>query len=174
MASSSQRCNWHTFNNGFPSIALQYCDHHSIKVGVVGGSKQHARENRKILGEKYPNIQFEMVVDGYLDANELTAELTSNNLAVCFLGLGTPLQELVASRLSRLFPNTFFICCGGAIDVQVGRKTRAPNWIVDSYFEWLYRLVKEPFRIVRYIKLFRFLQILYVYKTDKVNLWRDL
>ncbi|MEO1645518.1 MAG: WecB/TagA/CpsF family glycosyltransferase, partial [Chloroflexota bacterium] len=37
-----------------------------------------------------------------------------------------------------------------------GKVPRAPQWMIDYKLEWLYRLYKEPWRIVRMMRLPRF------------------
>ena len=46
---------------------------------------------------------------------------------------------------------------GGSLDVFAGRVERAPDLWIRLGLEWLYRLLKEPRRIGRMMKLPRFL-----------------
>ena len=46
---------------------------------------------------------------------------------------------------------------GGSFDVFSGNIKRAPKWMQKIGLEWLYRLIKEPKRIFRQIKLVKFL-----------------
>ncbi len=54
-----------------------------------------------------------------------------------------------APRLDR----GLLIGLGGALDVLAGRKKRAPLRLRRLGLEWLYRLVREPSRIKRMIRL---------------------
>ena len=45
---------------------------------------------------------------------------------------------------------------GGTLDVLAGAAERAPEIWCDLGFEWLYRLIKEPKRIVRMMALPKF------------------
>lgn len=38
---------------------------------------------------------------------------------------------------------------GGSLDVICGNIKRAPNWMCSLGLEWLYRLIKEPWRFKR-------------------------
>lgn len=42
---------------------------------------------------------------------------------------------------------------GGTFDYEAGRIKRAPTWIQKIGMEWLWRLIKEPKRIIRQMAL---------------------
>lgn len=48
------------------------------------------------------------------------------------------------------------IGCGGALDVISGELKRAPKFMIDNNLEWFYRLIQEPWRILRQFKLLKF------------------
>jgi N-acetylglucosaminyldiphosphoundecaprenol N-acetyl-beta-D-mannosaminyltransferase len=43
----------------------------------------------------------------------------------------------------------FVMGVGGTLDVVAGRVRRAPRWMQQTGFEWLFRLVQEPRRMWR-------------------------
>ncbi|HZY46150.1 MAG TPA: WecB/TagA/CpsF family glycosyltransferase, partial [Anaerolineae bacterium] len=45
---------------------------------------------------------------------------------------------------------------GGAFDFIIGKQKRAPKWIQRIGLEWLYRLIREPWRWKRQLALPRF------------------
>ena len=46
---------------------------------------------------------------------------------------------------------------GGSLDGFAGNVKRAPRWMIRLNLEWLYRLIKEPWRIGRMMRLPKFL-----------------
>ena len=46
---------------------------------------------------------------------------------------------------------------GGSLDGFAGNVKRAPQWMIKLNLEWLYRLIKEPWRIGRMMRLPKFL-----------------
>jgi len=46
---------------------------------------------------------------------------------------------------------------GGAFDYLSGTVKRAPLWLRNAGFEWLYRLVRQPWRFSRQVSLFKFI-----------------
>jgi N-acetylglucosaminyldiphosphoundecaprenol N-acetyl-beta-D-mannosaminyltransferase len=72
---------------------------------------------------------------------------------IVLVALGSPRQEIFASKLVKHVPGVFAVGCGGALDVLAGKVRRAPRFMVEHKLEWLYRLWKEPSRWRRQIVL---------------------
>ena len=72
-----------------------------------------------------------------------------------FVGLGAPKQELWIHRHLHRFDKGVFLGVGAAIDFCAGRVTRAPRWMQNAGFEWLYRWSRDPSRLTkRYLRDF--------------------
>ena len=67
--------------------------------------------------------------------------------------LGAPRQEIWMKNNAELLNAGLMIGLGGAMDVYAGVVERAPRKWRKLGLEWLYRLIKEPRRIKRMIKL---------------------
>ena len=46
---------------------------------------------------------------------------------------------------------------GGSLDSFAGTVKRAPKWMIRMNLEWFYRLLKQPSRFVRMLRLPKFL-----------------
>lgn len=80
--------------------------------------------------------------NGYSDLN---LESIHDN-SVLFVGLGTPRQENWSMQhldWAREH-NISIVTVGGYFDFEGGVYKRAPKWIRQTRFEWLYRLAKNP------------------------------
>ncbi len=64
-----------------------------------------------------------------------------------FLALGVPKQDQVAIELRKLLPEASFIGVGGSFELLGLQKIRAPLWMQNAGFEWLFRLISEPRRL---------------------------
>lgn len=78
-------------------------------------------------------------------ANELR-KIETKHADIVWVGLGTPKQDLVAHRLSRMSSLTF-ICVGAAFDFSAGNLRHAPGWMQTAGLEWFFRLLQEPRRL---------------------------
>jgi N-acetylglucosaminyldiphosphoundecaprenol N-acetyl-beta-D-mannosaminyltransferase len=68
---------------------------------------------------------------------------------IVLVAYGAPLQELwIARNLAHLEAGVG-IGVGGAFDYLSGTVTRAPEWMRRAGLEWLYRLVRQPWRARR-------------------------
>jgi len=74
---------------------------------------------------------------------------------VVFIAMGSPRQEFLMQRYLQEY-KALYMGLGGSFDVYSGMKNRAPKIFVDLGLEWFYRLLKEPTRISRQLKLVKF------------------
>lgn len=76
-----------------------------------------------------------------------------------FVALGSPMQERVISELFKIHPACLYMGVGGSFDILAGVTERAPMWMRRRGLEWLFRLVKQPARILRYSALLKFVAL---------------
>ena len=71
----------------------------------------------------------------------------------CFLAVGSPQQEVLAHSLgTRGVARGLAMCVGASLDFLTGAQRRAPRWVQRAGIEWLYRLLRNPRRLVhRYL-----------------------
>ena len=71
----------------------------------------------------------------------------------CFIAVGAPQQEILASRLKpRGVARGLALCVGASINFLTGEEHRAPTWMQHIGMEWMYRLMHAPRRLAhRYL-----------------------
>jgi exopolysaccharide biosynthesis WecB/TagA/CpsF family protein len=71
----------------------------------------------------------------------------------CFLAVGSPQQEIIALKLKeRGVARGLALCIGASINFVTGIERRAPLWMQNLGFEWLFRLLRSPRRMAwRYL-----------------------
>jgi len=68
----------------------------------------------------------------------------------CFLAIGSPQQEIIAQKLKeRGIARGLALCVGAAVNYVTGIEKRAPNWMQQLGFEWLFRLLQNPRRMAK-------------------------
>jgi N-acetylglucosaminyldiphosphoundecaprenol N-acetyl-beta-D-mannosaminyltransferase len=123
----------------------------------------------------YPNVKVDFNSPPYspefaLEENELMIQkINSFSPSVLFIGMTAPKQEKWAfANLNKL--NVGHVCCIGAVfDYYAGTKKRAPKWMIDNGFEWMYRLITEPRRTWRRYLVNNFRFILLIVKEKLKN-----
>lgn len=65
---------------------------------------------------------------------------------VLFIGMTAPKQEKWGANNFEILKTNHICCIGAVFDFCAMTKRRAPEWIVNIGFEWLFRLLQEPRR----------------------------
>lgn len=131
-------------------------------VYFLGGKPGVAVEAAEKMQAKYPGLSVVGCHDGYFqktgeESDAVVEEINRSGAVILFVCLGVPAQEKwMAENRSRLKVGVM-AGLGGSLDVFAGKAKRAPKIFIRLGLEWLYRLLKEPRRIGRMMKLPKFL-----------------
>ena len=139
-----------------PKQVLDFCNNYSLSIAIIGSTVSNNKQAVENIKRNYKKVKVVYNSDGYDSKINIIESLKRVKTDFIFLGLGSPKQELFAKELIEQGQNYKIINCGGAIDILSGKKKRAPTAIQKLNLEWFYRMVIEPRRISRYLKLFRF------------------
>ncbi len=124
-------------------------------LGAKPGVAEAAAENIK---KEYPGISIAGTNDGYFDSDAPVIEkINASKADLLLVCLGARKQELWMRDNRDSLDVRLMAGLGGSLDVFAGVVQRAPEKWQKHGFEWLYRLIKEPKRITRMIKLPLFL-----------------
>jgi N-acetylglucosaminyldiphosphoundecaprenol N-acetyl-beta-D-mannosaminyltransferase len=119
--------------------------------GGKPGTAQRASENLK---KEHPALKITGFRDGYFDTNEpVLAEITASKPNVLIVCLGAPKQERWMTENRSQLGNCVMLGLGGSLDIWAGTVKRAPPVFIKLNAEWLWRLLRQPSRIGRIIKL---------------------
>ena len=87
-----------------------------------------------------------------------------------FVCLGCPAQEKwIYTNRKKLGGVVLFLALGGSLDGYSGNVKRAPKIFIKLGLEWFYRLLCEPSRIGRMMKLPKFYFGTWMYKLSGKN-----
>ena|SRR3989344_7044097 len=146
-----------------------------ITVGFLGGGYGIAEKTAECLKKKYPGLKITFAQEEVSKTRQ-THVLTSSEFRIqsseshnhelitripatdiLFVAFGSPKQEIwIYENLDKL-PVKIAIGVGGAFDFLSGKVKRAPVWIRKIGFEWLYRLINQPWRSKRQLALIKFI-----------------
>ncbi|KKS91908.1 MAG: Glycosyl transferase, WecB/TagA/CpsF family [Parcubacteria group bacterium GW2011_GWC1_43_12] len=126
------------------------------KIFFFGAKEGAAKKAAENLGREL-NIE---TLGGFIDDSRAIQKINLSGAEILFVGLGMPKQERwIARNLPQLPRVKIAIGIGGAFDFISGRVERAPKWMQKAGFEWLWRLIIQPWRIRR------------IYRSVAVFLW---
>ena len=139
----------------------------AFRLFLLGGKPGIAQQAKEKIEEKYPNIICG-VHDGYFkDDRQVIDEINQSGADMVFVCLGAPKQEIWMYENKDKLKVKAMLGLGGSLDVFAGQAKRAPQIFIKLGLEWLYRLLKEPWRIGRMMKLPQFLFGIIAYRFSK-------
>lgn len=100
-----------------------------------------------IAGYDCPYIQLEPDAAHATEEAEICRRITDAKTDLLIVGLGNPKQELFVHRNAERLKGLVAIGLGGTVNFLSKRTRRAPKWIQNIGFEWLYRTIQEPRRL---------------------------
>lgn len=143
-----------------------------LRVFLLGGAPTVAERTALQLQTEIPDLKISGVYSGKADeTSEIIGAINKSRSDILLVAFGAPKQEKwLAENLNRT-KCKIGIGLGGSFDFVAGVKKRAPIWMQKSGLEWLYRLYKEPRRIVRQLALPKFLWLVLInrFKTNKTT-----
>ncbi len=114
----------------------------------------------KRMGEKYVGFKAAGTSHGYVKPDgypELIEKINASGADILFVCLGVPMQEKWIYENRSNINAKLIVGLGGTLDVFAGTVKRAPKFFVKLNLEWFYRLLKEPKRLGRMMKLPKFI-----------------
>ena len=130
------------------------------KLYLLGSKPGIADQAGQKLKTKYPGLTVCGTADGYFkDEAAVVTKINEAAPNVVFVCLGAPKQEkFIRNHLDEMNA-TLYLGLGGSLDGYAGVAQRAPRWMINLSLEWLYRLMKEPKRLGRMMRLPKFVLI---------------
>ena len=137
---------------------LTQLDAIGASVYLLGGTEAEVRGARGRIEARLSRLRIVGARRGYFDVggaeNEaVVAEINAASPQALLVAMGFPLQERwIAANLSHLNVNVA-IAEGGSLSFISRVTRRAPAWMRRAGLEWLFRLMRQPWRLRRQLAL---------------------
>lgn len=122
-------------------------------LGAAEGVAAKAAEN---LTSRFPGLK---VVETYSppygfekdeqEIEKIRQKIRAAHPHILIVGLGCPKQELFIFHNKDKLGVPISLGLGASLDYEAGNVKRAPKWMADHGFEWLYRIIQEPKRMAK-------------------------
>ncbi|MBI2887785.1 MAG: WecB/TagA/CpsF family glycosyltransferase [Chloroflexi bacterium] len=125
-------------------------------VYLLGAAPGVAQQAAEALRQRHPGLVISGAYAGAPGPDEEEALVERINAAgprILLVAFGSPQQELWIARQRERLQVAVAIGVGGAFDFFSGKVRRAPRWMRALGLEWLYRLLREPWRWRRMLRL---------------------
>lgn len=125
---------------------------------LLGGKPGIGEQAAKKMLEKHPKLRIVGIADGYFQEEAPVIEkINASGADALFVCLGAPKQEQFMVRNRDTLSVKLMAGLGGSLDAFAGTVKRAPRWMIRMNLEWLYRLIQEPKRFKRMLRLPKYL-----------------
>lgn len=142
----------------FGTAMIEYCAKSGRSVYLLGAKPGVAEQAAENLKQRFDGLIVAGTHDGYFqDDAEAAAWIRESGADMALICLGAPKQEKFMAKYGEATGAKLLLGLGGSLDVFAGVARRAPSFYVDHNLEWFYRLIKNPSRIGRMMKLPLFL-----------------
>jgi len=140
-----------------PDLMWKYCELASSRdesIYLYGGSVLTLASLQVRLLQEFPGLKIagaysppfrELTIEESL---EVISNINASGAGSVWVSLGCPKQEIWMANHREII-NAVMIGVGAAFDYHAGIIMRAPKWMQNAGFEWLYRLASEPRRLWR-------------------------
>lgn len=125
------------------------------RVFLLGAGKGIAHGAANTLLERFPTLAIVGIEQGErhwwrLSDFDLRGKINRSHANILFVAYGAPKQDVwIARNLPHLHSVRIAMGVGGTFDFLAGKVRRAPALFRNLGFEWLWRLVMQPWRFQR-------------------------
>lgn len=125
-----------------------------LRLFLLGSKPGVAEQAAELLQKKHPTLCICGTADGYFaqDSDAVQA-IRAARADVVYVCLGAPKQEMFMQKNLDDSGAKLMLGLGGTLDVVAGHVKRAPRWMQKLGLEWLYRLLRQPSRFGRMLRL---------------------
>jgi len=141
----------------FATVLMQEMAGRGQSVFLYGAKPGIAERAGAALLAQYPGLMLAGTADGYGDDGPVIDAIRAAEPDLLLVCMGAPKQEFWMAAHRGQLGAGLMVGLGGALDVFAGTVQRAPVGWRRLGLEWLYRLLKEPRRIGRMMRLPLFL-----------------
>lgn len=125
---------------------------------LLGSKPGVAEQAAEKLVERYPGLKIVGTHDGYFkDDGPVIEQIRQSGADLLFVCLGAPKQEKWMRDHGKETGAHLMLGLGGVLDVFSGNVQRAPEVFQKAGLEWFYRLLTNPSRFGRMMRLPLFL-----------------
>jgi N-acetylglucosaminyldiphosphoundecaprenol N-acetyl-beta-D-mannosaminyltransferase len=141
-------------------VLAEHCARRGYRLFLLGAAPGVAEAAAQRLTSENPGLKVAGTYPGSPhpdDEEDVIARVRAAAPELLLVAYGVPAEEVWIARHRNRLGVPVMLGVGGAFDFVAGVARRAPPWMRRGGLEWLYRLVRQPWRWRRQLALPRFL-----------------
>lgn len=159
---------------GLMEDLLKIASDRRLRVLMIGGKENLALQLAQCYNDQFPKAKFkglqgmENIQNPGIDEEDKIFSIVADYKPhLVFVAFGSPYQELWIDCHKKEFNKCVVMGVGGAFDYLSGNIARSPVFIQKIGLEWLYRLISQPWRWRRQMRLIKFIWLIIKQKLKK-------
>lgn len=158
----------------FAAGLLQELSRTGGRLYLLGSKPGVAEQAAEKMLAQHPGLVVCGTADGYFqDETAVVAAINAAKPDVLFVCLGAPKQETFMQAHQHELQVKLMVGLGGTLDAFAGTLRRAPGWMIRLNLEWLYRLIKEPRRFRRMLRLPKYILAVIAERIRGKKTWEN-
>lgn len=130
----------------------ELCEQRGLSLYLLGSEPDIARQAADRLRSRHPDLRIAGTHHGYFDPDSPHGERVLEDIEqsrpdIVLVGMGSPKQELWVEHVAQRVSTSVLWTVGALFDYVSGLVPRAPSWMADNGWEWVFRLAVEPRRM---------------------------
>jgi len=129
------------------------------RVFLVGARPEVLARVEERFAREIPRLEVAGAMHGYFTEEErpaVVARVIAARPHLLLVAMGAHRQEAFVREVAAAGVVPLVLTVGGSLDAYSGVVPRPPRWVLKLRLEWLYRLLRQPFRAPRMVALPRF------------------
>lgn len=152
---------------GLMEDLLRMASSRRLRVLMIGGKENLALRLAQCYSDQFPEAKFKGILGienikspKAGEERKIFSIVAAYKPHLIFVAFGSPDQELWIAHHKKEFNKCVVMGVGGAFDYLSGRVTRATVIIQKIGLEWLFRLISQPWRWKRQLRLLKFIRLI--------------
>ncbi len=144
-----------TGSDGVPKIAARAAQE-GWRLYLLGAAPGIAEESAQKLVAQHPTLQIAGIYAGSPapeEADDIITRINACDADILFVAYGAPKQDQWIAQYRDRLNVAVALGVGGTFDFIAGVVPRAPVWMRKLALEWLFRLIIQPWRWKRMLRL---------------------
>ena len=134
----------------FSRKLINLASKNNYRIAFLGAKEEIIQKTKENFLKQYPNLNIVYLRNGYFkNDEEIIKKIIDASPQILLVGLGSPKQEEIISKLKNNLTGCTMVGVGGSFDVFSGIVKESPEIYRKLGIEWLYRTIKQPERFKR-------------------------
>jgi N-acetylglucosaminyldiphosphoundecaprenol N-acetyl-beta-D-mannosaminyltransferase len=141
-----------SFNHNFLGDMREMFSEKQYRVYLLGGKAEQVTKAANNLINNPRGLNVAGFHHGYFNKNKdsksIADKINAAQPDILLIGMGMPESVIWIIKNKELIDTKLIFTAGNLFDIIAGKKRLAPKFLYNTPFEWMFRLVQEPLKLL--------------------------